>query len=106
MNCADYIFYATLAHKWFKELRIIVLINVPLVITLNVSNFSRVIEIYLSPTQGHILFLNQSMQLTQLEAPHYHEMIVHTALSYLPQVHYSLLHLFWWRAPSIAPLVF
>jgi spermidine synthase len=47
---------------------------------------SRVIEIYLSPTQGHILFLNQSMQLTQLEAPHYHEMIVHTALSYLPQV--------------------
>ncbi len=48
------------------------------------------IEIYLSPTQGHILFLNQSMQLTQLEAPHYHEMIVHTALSYLPQVRYLI----------------
>ena len=31
-----------------------------------------------------MLFLNNSLQLTELEAPHYHEIIVHTAMVYLP----------------------
>eukprot|EP00759_Apiculatamorpha_spiralis_P006098 PhF_6_TR13597/c0_g1_i2/m.21756/K00797/speE, SRM; spermidine synthase len=42
------------------------------------------VEVFKHPTMGHILVIDKSLQITSFDEHHYHEMMIHVPMAYIP----------------------